>query len=111
MRNVRYLVFLLVRYTVLPCSRWAWIYLFINRTDIKVDELCKSSFEINVLNSLIIIDRWNHSEVPRVFLFSPRLLLIYAFGFREGRFYWPVNNGYYAQRRIPGRLRTPSGVI
>jgi len=29
------------------------------------------------------------------------LLLIYALKFREARFYWLVNNEYYAQRRIP----------
>lgn len=27
--------------------------------------------------------------------------LIYAFKFRDARFYWLVNNGYYARRRIP----------
>lgn len=31
--------------------------------------------------------------------FTPSL--IYAFKFREARFYWLVNNGYYARRRIP----------
>lgn len=49
---------------------------------------------------------WRQS--PPFSLFLPSL--IYAFKFRDVRFYWLVNNGYYARRRVP-RLRTPSDVI
>lgn len=60
----------------------------------------KNSFNINV--RYILVDYCRPFEIvtkePFPF-FTPSL--IYAFKFREARFYWLVNNGYYARRRIP----------